>query len=133
MVNTDPMLNSIACQPYEGQRLSANSWLHVYMSENRDGMTIYLVWGWYVVRMPFHQSWGKYQENLSTALGIISLSNLSLTDRCDTRGKWPLARNPDRSWWYCHTCLQLFWPQTIAPWTTGDGPSAFANFYCTDQ
>ena len=35
----------------------------------------------------------------------------------DTRGKWPLARNPDRSWWPRHTSLKLFWPQPMAPWT----------------
>ena len=32
---------------------------------------------------------------------------------------WSLARNPDRSWWHRHTSLELFWPQTLAPWTTG--------------
>ena len=26
----------------------------------------------------------------------------------DTRGKWTLARNPDRIWWHCHTSLKLF-------------------------
>ena len=25
----------------------------------------------------------------------------------DNRGKWPLARNPDRSWWYRHTSIKL--------------------------
>ena len=47
---------------------------------------------------------------------------LSLTDRHDwrdTQGKWPLARNPDRSWWHRHTSLKLFWPQPMASWTTG--------------
>ena len=47
--------------------------------------------------------------------GIISLSPLSLADRCDwsdTRGKWPLARNPDRS-------VKLFWPQAMTPWRSG--------------
>ena len=29
-------------------------------------------------------------------------------DRRDTLGKWPLARNPDRSWWHRHTSLKLF-------------------------
>ena len=29
----------------------------------------------------------------------------------DTLGKWPMARNPDRSWWHHHTSLKLFWSQ----------------------
>ena len=37
--------------------------------------------------------------DLCTAPGIISLSPLTLADRRDTRGKWPLARNPDVKWW----------------------------------
>ena len=41
------------------------------------------------------------------------------SDWRDTRGKWPLFRNPDRSWWHRHTSLKLFWPQPMAPWTTG--------------
>ena len=55
--------------------------------------------------------------DLCTASGIISLSPLLLTtDVTDTRGKWSLARNPDRSWWHRHTS---FWPQPPkAPWTT---------------
>jgi hypothetical protein len=36
-----------------------------------------------------------------TAPRIISLLSLSLVT--DTRGKWPLARNPDRSWWHRQT------------------------------
>ena len=45
-------------------------------------------------------------RNLFTASSIISLSPVSLADRRDyrdTRGKWPLTRNPDRSWWYPHS------------------------------
>ena len=59
--------------------------------------------------------------DLCTVPGIISLSPLSLADKrnwCDTRGKWPLARNPDRSWWHSHTSLKLFWPYPMAPLTT---------------
>ena len=41
-----------------------------------------------------------------------------ISDRRDTWGKWPLARNLDRSWWHRHTSLKFFWPQPIAPWTT---------------
>ena len=46
---------------------------------------------------------------------------VSLADRHDwhiTRGKWPLARNPDRSRRDRYTSLKLFWPQSMAPWTT---------------
>ena len=48
--------------------------------------------------------------DLCTAPRMISLSPLSLADTQnwrDTRGKWPLARNPDRSWWHHHTRLKL--------------------------
>ena len=47
---------------------------------------------------------------------------LIISDRLDwrdTRGKWPLARNPNRSWWHHHTNWKFFWPQPMAPWTTG--------------
>ena len=37
-----------------------------------------------------------------------------ISDRPDTRGKWHLARNPDRSWWHRHTSLKLFWPQHMS-------------------
>jgi hypothetical protein len=43
---------------------------------------------------------------------------LIISDRPDwlkTRGKWPLARNPERSWWHRHTSLKLFWPQPMPP------------------
>ena len=33
---------------------------------------------------------------------------LIISDWRDTRSKWPLARNPDRSWWHHHTGLKLF-------------------------
>ena len=48
--------------------------------------------------------------------------NLIIGDRCgwrDTRGKWPLARNPERSWWHRHTNCKFSCPQSMAPWTTG--------------
>ena len=35
----------------------------------------------------------------------------------DTRGKWPLARNPDRSSWHRHTSLKLFFCRN--PWLHG--------------
>ena len=59
--------------------------------------------------------------DLCTAPGI-TLLPLSLADRrdwCDTRGKWPLARNPDKSWWHRNTSLKLSWPQPVAPCKTG--------------
>ena len=46
---------------------------------------------------------------------------LIINNWCDTQDKWPLARNPDRSWWHCHTSLKVFWPQSMAPWTAGKG------------
>ena len=55
--------------------------------------------------------------DLCIAPGFTSLSFLS-SDRCDwrdTRGKWLLARNPDRSWWHHHTSTKLFWSQPMAP------------------
>ena len=61
--------------------------------------------------------------DLCTAPGIFSLSPLSLSDRRDrrdwrdTRSKWPLARNPDRSWWHYHISVKPFWPQPISPRT----------------
>ena len=52
-------------------------------------------------------------------LGIITLIISDRRDLRDTRDKWPLARNRDRSWWHRHNSLKLFWPQPMAPWTTG--------------
>ena len=52
---------------------------------------------------------------------------LIISDRRNTRGKWPLARNPDRSWWHCHTSLRLFWPQPMTPWTGLPHPSQRSN------
>ena len=40
-------------------------------------------------------------------------------DRRNTREKWPMARNPDGSWWHRHTNLKLFWQQLMSPWTQG--------------
>ena len=64
---------------------------------------------------------------LHTAPRIISLSplplatSLSLVTRY-TRGKWPLARNLENSWWYRHTSLKLFLAAVpMGPWTIGRG------------
>ena len=59
--------------------------------------------------------------DLCTAPRIISLSPLSLATY--SRGKWPLVRNPDRSWWHRHTSLKLFWPQP--PWFHGQQGTLF--------
>ena len=48
--------------------------------------------------------------------GIVSLSPLSLADRRDTRGKWSLAKKPDRSLWHRYTSLKLF--GISSPWIT---------------
>ena len=37
--------------------------------------------------------------------------------RIYTRGKWPLGRNLDRSWWHSDTSLMVSWPQPMSPWT----------------
>ena len=36
------------------------------------------------------------------------ITTLIISGRRDTRGKWPLARNPDSTWWHRHTSLKLF-------------------------
>ena len=48
---------------------------------------------------------------------IISLSPLSLVTDATLGEKWPFVRNPDRSW--CLKVIFFFWPQPMAPWTTG--------------
>ena len=56
-------------------------------------------------------------EDLCTASSIISLPPLSLAEKHDwrdTRGKWPLARNPEKSWWHRYISIRLFWPQPMA-------------------
>ena len=87
------------------------------------------IWGDDWLYSPFIRqspSWGflgfssavrQMPGDLCTAPRIISLSPLSLAT--DTRGKWPLARNPYRSFWHRHTSWKFFWPQPIAPWTAG--------------
>ena len=47
---------------------------------------------------------------------IITLIISDRHDWRDTRGKWSRARNPDRSWWHCHTSLKLF---GRSPWLHG--------------
>ena len=33
-------------------------------------------------------------------------------------GKQLLGRDPDRSWYHCHTSVKLFWLQPMDPWTS---------------
>ena len=47
---------------------------------------------------------------------IITLIISDRSDGRDTRGKWPLARNPDRSWWHRHTTESFF---GRSPWLHG--------------
>jgi hypothetical protein len=35
----------------------------------------------------------------------------------ETRDKWPLGRDPDRSWCHFHTNVKLSWLQPMDPWT----------------
>ena len=39
-------------------------------------------------------------------------------NRCETRDKRPLGRDPDRSWCHRYTTsmIKLFWSQSMAPW-----------------
>ena len=44
------------------------------------------------------------------------ISILIISDRRDwrdTRSKWPLVRNPDRSWWHRHSNWKFFWSQVF--------------------
>ena len=36
---------------------------------------------------------------------------------CETRDKWTLCRDPDRSWCHRHTSAKLFWSQPMTSWT----------------
>ena len=44
---------------------------------------------------------------------IISLIISDRRDWRDTRGKWPLARNPNRSCWHRHNSVKLFFPPSL--------------------
>ena len=69
----------------------------------------------------FPQPYGKCQERRAQPRDsfIIIIFISDRRDWRDTRGKWPLAGNPDRIWWHRHTSLKLFCPQPITPWITG--------------
>ena len=98
-----------------------------HLEEVRDS-----IWGddwWHSSFIRRSPSWGfpgfssavrQMPGALCTVIGIISLSPFPLADRRDwrdTRFKWHLARNPDRSCWHRHTSVKLFWPQLVTPWT----------------
>ena len=53
-------------------------------------------------RRSVHRPWDHY---------IITLIISNRRDWCDTRGKWPLARNQDRSWCHRHTGAKPFLSQ----------------------
>ena len=46
---------------------------------------------------------------------IITLINTRESCLTWHSGKWPLARNPDRSCWHRHTILKIFWLQLMDP------------------
>ena len=84
------------------------------------------IWGDDWSHIPFigrSPSWGflgfssavrKMPGDLCTAPRIITLIISDRRDwRRDTRGKWPLARNPDRSWWHRHTSISYSFS---SPW-----------------
>ena len=109
-----------ACKTWKGQNI---------LNKNND--TVFdPIWGdeWPHSLYYTSLSWGfpgffpavrQMLGDLYTALGIISLSPLSLTDGRGIRGKWPLARKQDRSWWQFHRRLKLSWLQPVIQWTKG--------------
>jgi hypothetical protein len=69
---------------------------------------VFLEFSWVLRLMP---------GDLCTAHGFTSLS-LFLSERHDwrdTRGKWPLARNPDMSGWLHHTSITLVFVTAHVP------------------
>ena len=54
---------------------------------------------------------------------IITLVISDRSDWRDTRGKWPLARNPDRNWWHRHTNWKFFFGRSL--WLHGQQLSIF--------
>ena len=54
----------------------------------------------------FPQMWGKCQEICVQSQDQFIIT-LIFSDRRDTRGKWPLARNPDRCWWHHHISFKF--------------------------
>ena len=83
---------------------------------------------WWLVVEPFHQMVPKlrfsevfldWKTNTRWSVHspqdyfIITLIISDWRDWHDTRGKWSLARNLDRSWWQRHTSLTLRWSQLI--------------------
>ena len=100
-----------SCRPHLEERdpIWGDEWSHSLFIRRSPS------WGF----LGFFSAVRQMSGDLYTAPSIISLSSLSLaTDVTDaTLGAWPLARNPDRSWWPCHTNVKLFWPQPTAPCT----------------
>ena len=50
-------------------------------------------------------------------------------NRCETRDKWSLGRDPDRSWCYLHTRVKLFWSQPMAPWTLAAANECYSSVH----
>ena len=77
-----------------------------------DGLLAEVFWGFPQLLANARRSVHSPQDHF-----IITLLTSDRRDWRDTRGKWPLARNPDRSCRHGHTSVMLFWPQLMAPWT----------------
>ena len=95
----------------EGEPIWGNDWSHspfIRWSPSRG-----FLGGFLGCKANARRSVHSYQDHF-----IITLIISDRRDWRDTRGKWPLARNPDRSWWHRHTNWTFFWPQPMVPWTT---------------
>ena len=58
----------------------------------------------------------KVESNFTDIFeGKVKISSLA-DNRCETRDKWPLSRDPDRSWYHLHTNVKLF---DRFPWLHG--------------
>ena len=56
----------------------------------------------------------KQHVNLKIACTKVVQKVLGLTyNQRETRDKWPLDRDPDRSWCYLHTSVKLSWSQPM--------------------
>ena len=74
------------------------------------------------VRYPM---WGDgWSHSLLQTISQLRFSGVFLSYKVDARRSVhlilnPIMRNRNRSWWHRHTSINIFWPQSIAPWTTG--------------
>ena len=97
-------------------------WPHL---EERDS-----IWGNDCSHSPFIRwspSWGfpQLKTNARRSVhtpGFNFIITLIISDRRDwrdTRGNWPLTKNPNRSWWHRYISLKIFWPQPMTLWRAG--------------